>query len=197
MRTRQPTDLRPKQRGDRITGAASCSPLAVAAITALPLLLAVGIVAGAHRSTASLTPARSSEVVWPRREAALRQSLARDPGDERARVLLSGVLIEQAKAEAQQAHPTERAASEADAATLEARTAEAVRFSPRLAEARRLVDVVATQGRDRRQRARAWAWLARIHWLLDNPDEGMACMEAAAREDASYRFDLAVLKDAQ
>ena len=117
----------------------------------------------------------------------MRQRLGSDPTDDRARLLLSGALIEQAIVEAYQAYPPERAASEADAAALEARSAEAVRFSPRLVEARRLVEAVAKHGRDRRQRAVAWARLARIHWLLGDKEEATACLEAAAQGDQSLR----------
>ena len=171
------------------------SPAVLVSLGALVVLLIAGMLAGLRCGTGPAAAALATEGRWLDREERVRRLLQVAPGDERARLRLAGTLIWQAQQEAQRAYPTEWAATPADAAALETWSTEAVRHSPRLAEARGLAEEVARHGRDRRQRAAAWALLARLQRLLGSVDEGMASMAQAAREDPSYRAELAILKD--
>lgn len=169
------------------------SPATLGGILLLVSLLAAGVVLVAIRSAAP-PAARAGEEIWREWEAALREQLRRDPGDERARVRLAGVLIAQAQREAQRAYPTERAVSDAEVAVLEAASVAAVQRSPRLAEAYRLVEA-GLHGRDRRQRAAAWVRLARLHRLVGDPAGALACTKAAVREDSAWRDALVTLTE--
>jgi hypothetical protein len=166
-----------------------------ALLFAAAIAVPAGLRFGAGPGAATRAPAATWEARWSARAAALRHRLEVDPADERARLRLAGALITQARQEAQRAYPTERAATPADAAALETWSDEAVRRSPRLAEARRLAEGEAEHGRDRRQRAAAWVILATIERLEGNDEGGVACVANAAREDPSYREDIAFLKE--
>jgi hypothetical protein len=166
----------------------------LASVVVLVVLLVAGTLVGLRCSTNPRAAARMP-AAWEVRREALREQLKVEPGDERAQVQLAGALIWQATQDAQRAHPTERAATPADAAALETWSDEAVRRSPRLAEAHRLAEGVAKHGRDRRQRGAAWALLATIERLEGNDEGRLACMEEAAREDPSYREGAAFLKE--
>jgi hypothetical protein len=171
-------------------------PAALASVAALVFLLLAGTLAWLRFSIPAPAAPRADEAVWLTQEAAQRQRLRGDPRDDRARLQLATALIGQARLEAQRAYPAERAATPADAVALEDLSAASVRSSPRLVEARWLAEAVARHGRDRRQRGPAWALLSTIERLEGDDEGAMACMEAAAREDPSYREDLACLKAA-
>src|SRR5262245_3634821 len=109
-------------------------PAVLASAVALASLVVAGLLAGLRLHTAPPSPAqaavRAAERGWLDREAAGRQRLRDDPGDDGARLQLAGALIGRAVLEAQRAYPTERARTAVEAAVLEADSAQAMRTSP-------------------------------------------------------------------
>jgi hypothetical protein len=194
MKPPVPTRPRSQQGESLILQTQGFRPAVLACAAALVVLLVAGMVAGLHCSTDPPAAARAPATGWEARTGALRRWLQVEPGDERAWLRLARGLMWQALQEAQRAYPTERAATDEDAAALETWSAEVVRHSPRLAEAHRLAEGVARHGRDRRQRGAAWALLATIERLEGSDEGGEACMANAAREDPSYHQCLVVLK---
>lgn len=168
---------------------------ALAGLPMLVLLVAGGIASWLQHSTFQPAPARAVQGLWLGREAMLREQLRRTPRNERAQIQLAAVLVAQALEKTQREYPTERAGSHADAVALEGWSAQAFQRSPQLAAGRQLAEAVARHGRDRGQRATAWATLTWVHRLLRDESEALACMEAAAREDAAYGDALATLKE--
>jgi hypothetical protein len=165
-------------------------PALLASAVALGFLLVAILLAGLRFTTAPPPPARAAARgaggAWSNREAAARQRLRGEPGEDGARLQLAGALIGRALFEAQQAYPTERATTPDEAAALESRCAQAQWVSPRMAEARQLLDEVARQGRDRPERAVDWARLGGLYRQMGGDAEATACLAPAAREDPSF-----------
>jgi hypothetical protein len=177
------------------------STAAVAGVVIAVLLLLAGGIAGSRGSTqdaaASLDAVHQTTEIWNAREAALRSRLRVSPGDDAARIRLVGTLIGQALLLAQEssgAWATEPALDGPESPRYCKQVVEALELSPQLAEAWELAQRVARRSQDHQVRARAWAELARMHQLLGSPAEGIACMEAAVREDPAWKRTLASLK---
>jgi len=143
---------------------------------------------------ASLTADHNTSEYWSAREAALRERLRVSPADDGCRLRLIGVLKAQALRSAQDSSGVwafETTPDAAGAVPYDEQLAQELQLSPQLAEARQLAEKVAKESPDRRLRGDAWAELALMQGLLGRPEEGMACMEAAAREDPAWRETLA------
>jgi hypothetical protein len=165
----------------RITPAGRSRPATLACI--LSLLLTGGISADLCRGAAQPQAARSVRVGLAEKESALRARLRGDPGDDLARLNLSGLLLEYALEEAHESDPAWTEPGSPGCPPYKEHLAGVLPASTAFAEARRLAEEVAAQGRDRRVRARAWFRLSRVEYYLGNPHGQVACMEAAMRED--------------
>jgi hypothetical protein len=175
-------------------GAERLSPASLAVSLALALLLVTILLGILVRQSRRAPSSLAAEAAWAEREVALRSRLRVRPGDDGARLRLAGVLAEAALAEARDSYPGGSAAGGADGREYELHLVGVLRFSPRLVEARQLAEQVARQSRDRHRRGEAWVRLARMHWLLGTIEDGMACVQAAAREDPAYGAMLLDLK---
>jgi hypothetical protein len=172
-----------------------------AGIAVAVLLLLAGSITVLRVSTpspaASLAISHQTRDIWKAKEAALRHQLRVAPGDDHTRVRLIGMLTAQALLDAQESSDPWAAEPAPDAAgwmEYEDQVIGSLQFSPQLAEAQALAERVVRQSGNNRLRACAWAELARMRQLLGSPAEGMACMEAAVREDPAWKGTLAFLK---
>jgi hypothetical protein len=173
-----------------------------AGISVAVLLLLAGSITVLRVSTpspaASLAISHQTRDIWKAKEAALRHRLQIAPGDDHTRVRLIGMLTAQALLDAlESSDPWAAEPAPYAAGSMEYEDQQVIgslQFSPQLAEAQALAERVARQSGNNRLRACAWAELARMRQLLGRRTEGIACMEAAVREDPAWKRTLASLK---
>src|SRR5262249_22226230 len=119
------------------------------------------------------------------------------PADDGTRVRLIALLTAQALLSAQDASGASAIATtpgDAGSVPYDEQLAQDLQLSPQLAEARQLAERGTKQSANRRQRGHAWAQLSLMQRLLGQPEEALASMEAAAREDPAWRGTVAWLQ---
>src|SRR5262249_52614779 len=146
---------------------------------------AVGIVGALSASGRQMAPSpESAAQVWASRRVEAVEQLSAHPRDPEAALTLSRILAKQATAEAQESSAEQRPRwGGSRRAPSRSSLAACLTHSADMADAEALARQVAATARGSRLRARAWAHLASMSRLRQQPDEQLRSMQEAARED--------------